>query len=91
MPRVILNPKARRKSRIWLARIQLALNNSGSCFLPARMAVPFINSGQLHRVPGSPEYIHPAYMVYPRQSDNPVLEQALGGLRELALTERKRV
>ncbi len=73
----------------WLG-IQLALTNGGSCFLPARMAAPLINSGQLHRVAGSPEYIHPAYMVYPRQSDNPVLEQALGGLRELALTEHKR-
>jgi DNA-binding transcriptional LysR family regulator len=72
----------------WLG-IQLVLANGGSCFLPARMAAPFIASGRLHRVPGSPEYIHPAYMVFPRESHSPELEQALSGLRELAEEERK--
>ena len=67
----------------WLG-IQLVLNNGGSCFLPARMAAAYISSGRLYLVTGSPEYTHPAYMVYPRNSDNPVLEQALAGLRELA-------
>ncbi len=71
----------------WLG-IQLALANGGSCFLPARMATPFIAAGQLHRVAESPEYVHPAYMVYPRASDSAVLEQALEGLRELAVPER---
>ncbi len=67
----------------WLG-IQLILNNGGSCFLPARMAEPFIAAGSLFRVAGTPEYINPAYMVYPRESDNPVLAQALQGLRQLA-------
>lgn len=67
----------------WLG-VQLILTNGGSCFLPARMADPFVASGRLFRVKGSPEYVHPAYMVYPRQTDNTVLEQALQGLRELA-------
>jgi DNA-binding transcriptional LysR family regulator len=71
----------------WLG-IQLSRANGGSCFLPARMAAPFIAAGQLHRVNQSPEYIHPAYMVYPRRSDSPVLDQALEGLRELAAAER---
>ncbi len=71
----------------WLG-VQLILANGGSCFLPARMAAPFIAEGRLHRVAGSPEYTHPAYMVFPRQSENPVLEQALAGLRELAAAER---
>lgn len=71
----------------WLG-IQLALANGGSCFLPARMAAPFIAAGRLHRVAGSPEYTHPAYMVFPRKSENPVLAQALDGLRELAAAER---
>lgn len=71
----------------WLG-IQLALANGGSCFLPARMAAPFIAAGRLHRVAGSPEYTHPAYMVFPRMSENPVLAQALDGLRELAAAER---
>lgn len=70
----------------WLG-IQLALANGGSCFLPMRMAAPFIAAGRLYRVPGSPEYTLPAYLVYPRDSDNPVLALALEGLRELAARE----
>ena len=73
----------------WLG-IQLALANGGSCFLPARMAAPFIAAGRLYRVAGSPEYVLPAYVVYPRTTDSPVLEQARQGLRELAGLERER-
>jgi DNA-binding transcriptional LysR family regulator len=71
----------------WLG-IQLALANGGSCFLPARMAASFISAGRLHRVAGSPKYTQPAYMIYPRDSDHPVLTQAVAGLRELAAQER---
>ncbi len=67
----------------WLG-LQLILSNGGSCFLPARMVESFIATGSLFRVAETPEYIHPAYMVYPRESDNPVLAQALEGLRQLA-------
>jgi len=67
----------------WLG-IQILLTNGGSCFLPARMASPFIADGRLYRVADSPEYIHPAYMVYPRKSDNPVIIQALNLLRKIA-------
>jgi DNA-binding transcriptional LysR family regulator len=67
----------------WLG-VQLLLSNGGSCFLPARMAEAYIRSGHLHHVTGSPEFTQPAYMVYPRNSDSPVLDQALLGLRELA-------
>ena len=70
----------------WLG-IQLLLTNGGSCFLPARMASEFIEDGRLHCVADSPQYIHPAYMVYPGKSDNPVIEQALNLLRELARPE----
>jgi len=70
----------------WLG-IQLLIANGGSCFLPARMAAPFINSGHLYQVPESPEFILPAYMVYPRKTDNPVIEQALTLLRNLSKSE----
>lgn len=70
----------------WLG-VQLVLTNGGSCFLPARMASPFIKEGRLHRVPDSPEFIHPAYMVYARDSDSPELTKALQGLRQLATNE----
>ena len=71
----------------WLG-IQLTVANGGSCYLPARMAEPLVNSGRLFRIEGAPEFAHPAYMVYPRKSDNPVIPQAIEGLRELAMSER---
>jgi len=70
----------------WLG-IQLTLANGGSCYLPARMAAPIVAAGRLYRVRGSAEYVHPAYMVYPRTTDNPVLNLALDGLREMAVQE----
>jgi len=73
----------------WLG-IQLVLTNGGSCFLPARLAAPLTAAGQLYRVAGSPEFQHPAYMVYPRKSESPVLQQALQGLRQLAVGEREK-
>ena len=53
-------------------------------------STPFITAGRLFRVAGSPEYVLPAYVVFPRTADNPVLEQAPQGLRELAGLERER-
>ncbi len=67
----------------WLG-VQLILANGGSCFLPIRMAQPFIDAGQIHRVRNGPEFTHPAYMVFPREADSEVQRQALHGLRELA-------
>jgi DNA-binding transcriptional LysR family regulator len=66
----------------WLG-VQLVLTNGGSCFLPARMAQPFVDNGRLFKVRSSPEFSHPAYMVFPREADNEVLRLALQGLREL--------
>ena len=54
------------------------------------MASSFIADGRLYRIAGSPEYTHPAYMVYPRESDSTELAQAVEGLRELAARERAR-
>jgi len=69
----------------WLG-IQLLLSNGGSCFLPQRMAARFIEKGLFYRIAGAAEYVHPAYMVYPRKSDNPVLSQAVDLLRQLAMS-----
>lgn len=68
----------------WLG-VQLLLSNGGSCFLPARMAAPFIEAGDLFRVKNSPQFIHPAYMVYSRETDHDVMEQGLQLLRELVI------
>ena len=66
----------------WLG-IQLILANGGSCYLPVRMAEPLIASGRLYAVSDAPRYPHPAYMVYPKDSDNPFIPLALDGLRSL--------
>jgi DNA-binding transcriptional LysR family regulator len=72
----------------WLG-IQLILSNGGSCFLPIRMAESFIWARRLHRVPDSPEFKLPSYMVYPLDTDSAVLTQILGSLRTLAAVERQ--
>ncbi len=70
----------------WLG-VQLILENGGSCFLPQRMAQPLINQGKLFRVHDAPEFIHPAYMVFPREVNHEALALALHGLRELTRKE----
>ena len=67
----------------WLG-VQLILANGGCCFLPRRMAQPFVDDGHLFRVSDGPEFTHPAYMVFPREADGEVLRLALHGLRDLA-------
>lgn len=72
----------------WLG-VQLILANGGSCFLPMRMARKLIEQKKLFAVPDSPQFQQPAYMVYARESESVVLEQALAGLRALAMTEQR--
>jgi DNA-binding transcriptional LysR family regulator len=72
----------------WLG-VKLILANGGSCFLPIRMAEPLIRKGELHRVPNSPEFRLPAYMVFPRDSESDALQQALSAMRSVAAVERK--
>lgn len=72
----------------WLG-VQLILTNGGSCFLPLRMAEPYIWARRLHRVPDSPEFKLPAYMVYSTDTDSTVLAPVLGNLRGLAAQERR--
>jgi len=71
----------------WLG-VQLIVANGGACFLPLRMAQPLVDSRCMFRVGNSPEFVHPAYMVFPREADNDVLPQAVEGLRALAGEEQ---
>ncbi|MCP5300647.1 MAG: LysR family transcriptional regulator [Chromatiaceae bacterium] len=71
----------------WLG-IQLILANGGSCFLPIRMARSLIQARRLYQVTSAPEFPHPAYMVFPRETGGEVLAQAVEGLRELAHQEQ---
>ena len=56
--------------------------------IPQRLVRRYIEAGQLWRVPHAPQFKLPAYMVFPRDSDNPTLKLALDGLRELARIEQ---
>jgi len=73
----------------WLG-IQIIISNGGSCFVPARMAEPLINAGQLFHMPGSPRFKLPAYMVFPQNSDSPVLKHVLDSLRREAEIEKNK-
>ena len=74
----------------WLG-VQIIISNGGSCFVPLRMAEPLIRAGQLFRLPNSPQFKLPAYMVYSLNSDSIVLEQVLDSLRVQAATEQQKV
>lgn len=67
----------------WLA-LQLIMTNGGSCYIPARMVRDLVASGTLHEVPDAPRYALPAYAVYPKETDNQAVSQALEGLRALS-------
>jgi DNA-binding transcriptional LysR family regulator len=64
----------------WLG-LQLILANGGTCFVPERVAAPYLRAGCLHRAPDSPSFLLPAYVVYPLESESSVLETALSSLR----------
>ena len=44
---------------------------------------PLIAAGRIHAVNGAPRYPLPAYVVYPKELDNPVIPLALEGLRSV--------
>ena len=71
----------------WLG-VQQLLVYGGSGYFPVRLVRHHLEAGRLWRVPDSPRLRLPAWMVYPRDSDNATLKQALEGLRELARAEQ---
>jgi DNA-binding transcriptional LysR family regulator len=67
----------------WLA-LQLIMANGGSCYIPSRMVRTLLANGSLHEVADAPRYSLPAYAVYPKNTDNPAVPEALEGLRTLS-------
>jgi hypothetical protein len=49
----------------------------------ARIAEPLTQAKKLFHVPGSTQFRLPVYMMFPRDSDSPVLQQVLESLRSL--------
>jgi DNA-binding transcriptional LysR family regulator len=71
----------------WLG-VQQLLTYGGSGYFPQRLVRDQLKAGRLWQVPDSPQFRLPAWMVFPRDSDNPTLAQALDGLRRLARQEQ---
>ncbi len=71
----------------WLG-VQQLLTYGGSGYFPQRLVRQYLEAGQLWRIPDSPQFRLPAYMVFPRDSGSGTLKSALDGLRELARAEQ---
>lgn len=71
----------------WLVMQQI-LHCGGSGYFPIRTTRDLIEQGQLWRVPGSPTFSLPAYLVYPLDRRDDVMESALSSLRLIAAAER---
>lgn len=64
----------------WLG-LKILQQRGGSCYLPLRMAAPWLEAGRLHRVDHAPCFAHPAYVVHDREGQAPPVAQALAALR----------
>jgi hypothetical protein len=64
--------------------LQFILKAGGSGYFRQRAVAPYLKSGRLRLVPGAPEFLYPAYAVYPESADPKVLTPALTGLRHVA-------
>ena len=73
----------------WLG-VQQLLAYGGSGYFPQRLVRRYIEEGKLWRVPHTPQFKLPAWMVFPRESDSATLKHALDGLRQLAREEQAR-
>lgn len=67
----------------WLG-LQHILSCGGSGYFPRRLVRPYIDAGRLFRVPDSPTFALPAYMVYPSDGDADLHGTALGAMRRVA-------
>lgn len=66
----------------WIA-LELILTSAGSAFIPRRMAIGYLDAGELHLVPNAPVYELPAYVTYPVTEEPDRLERPLDYLRRL--------
>ena len=63
--------------------MQYILQNGGSGYFRTRVVQSYLDSGVLERVPKAPEFSYPTFLVYSRDRDSPVLQQAFDLLRAL--------
>ena len=63
---------------------EYVLAAGGSGYFRLAVVRPHIESGRLHRVPGAPEFLYPAYAVFADGADADVIGPALAGLKHAA-------
>jgi LysR family transcriptional regulator, flagellar master operon regulator len=64
--------------------LQYLLECGGSGYFRRRVVQSYLDQGVLQRVPLAPEFSFPTFLVYARERDNPVLQQAIALLRAAA-------
>jgi len=63
--------------------LQYILAEGGSGYFRTRVVQSYLNSGALERVEKAPEFNFPVYLVYARERDSEVLQQAFALLRDV--------
>ncbi|CAA0080222.1 HTH-type transcriptional regulator YofA [Zhongshania aliphaticivorans] len=64
--------------------LHVMLKSGGNGYFRTRVVEEYLRSGQLERVPSSPEFSYPVYLVYKSSTTTSVLDLAFEGLREIA-------
>lgn len=64
--------------------LQYILDAGGSGYFRSRVVQSYLDNGLLEQVSKAPEFTFPTYLVYSRQRESSILNQALKLLRELA-------
>lgn len=67
--------------------LRYVLQAGGSGYFRMHAVEPLIASGELHLVPGMPQFSYPIYVVYSAEAQEPLLAQALAGLRKVVLRD----
>jgi DNA-binding transcriptional LysR family regulator len=64
--------------------LEYLLTVGGAGYFRQNVVYSHVQAGRLHRVPGAPEFLYPAYAVYAADADLALLAPALAGLRQVA-------
>jgi LysR family transcriptional regulator, flagellar master operon regulator len=69
--------------------LQFILKAGGSGYFRQKAVAPHLKSGRLSLVRGAPEFLYPAYAVYPEAADPKIVTPALTGLRHVAKAQQR--
>lgn len=67
--------------------LQYILEHGGSGYFRTRVVQRYLDSGVLARMEKAPEFSYPTYLVYSRERDSAVLQQAFALLREVVRSD----